>query len=37
VSSKRLNFVDNSEHLQLPIQRVGSMRARREYFNLGQN
>ena len=37
VNSERLNFVDNPEHLQLLIQRVGSMRGQREFFNLGQN
>jgi deoxyguanosine kinase len=37
VNSERLNFVDNPEHLQLLIQRVGGMRGQREFFNLGQN
>ncbi len=37
VNSERLNFVDDAEHLQLLIKRVGSMRGRREFFNLGQN
>jgi deoxyguanosine kinase len=37
VNSERLNFVDDPEHLQLLIGRVGSMRGRREFFNLGQN
>ena len=37
VNSERLNFVDNAEHLQLLIGRVGSMRGRREFFNLGQS
>ena len=37
VNSERLNFVDDPEHLQLLIGRVGSMRGRREFFNLGQS
>jgi deoxyguanosine kinase len=37
VNSERLNFVDDPEHLQLLIARVGSMRGRREFFNLGQS
>ena len=37
VNSERLNFVDNPEHLQLLLQRVGGMRGQREFFNLGQN
>ena len=37
VNSERLNFVDNPEHLQLLVQRVGGMRGQREFFNLGQN
>ncbi len=37
VNSERLNFVDDPEHLRLLIGRVGSMRGRREFFNLGQS
>jgi len=37
VNSERLNFVDDPEHLQLLIKRVGTMRGRREFFNLGQS
>jgi len=37
VNSERLNFVNDPEHLQLLIKRVGSMRGRREFFNLGQS
>jgi deoxyguanosine kinase len=37
VNSERLNFVDDPEHLQLLIGRVGAMRGRREFFNLGQS
>lgn len=37
VNSERLNFVDDPEHLQLLVGRVGSMRGRREFFNLGQS
>jgi deoxyadenosine/deoxycytidine kinase len=36
VNSERLNFVSNPEHLQLLTERVGKMRGRREFFNLGQ-
>jgi deoxyadenosine/deoxycytidine kinase len=36
VNSERLNFVDNPEHLELLLARIGSMRSRREFFNLGQ-
>lgn len=36
VNSERLNFVDNPEHFQLLVERIGSMRSRREFFNLGQ-
>jgi len=37
VNSERLNFVANPEHLQLLTERVGKMRGRREFFNLGQS
>ena len=36
VNSERLNFVANPEHLSLLLARIGSMRGRREFFNLGQ-
>jgi deoxyadenosine/deoxycytidine kinase len=36
INSERLNFVDNPSHLRMLLARVGSMRARREFFNLGQ-
>jgi deoxyguanosine kinase len=35
VNSERLNFVDDPGHLQLLISRLGRMRGRREFFNLG--
>lgn len=37
INSERLNFVDNPSHLRMLLARVGSMRARREFFNLGQS
>ena len=36
INSERLNFVDNPAHLKMLLARVASMRARREFFNLGQ-
>jgi deoxyadenosine/deoxycytidine kinase len=36
INSERLNFVDNPLHLRMLLARVSSMRARREFFNLGQ-
>jgi len=36
VNSERLNFVANAEHVDLLLARIGSMRGRREFFNLGQ-
>ena len=36
VNSERLNFVDDPEHFQLLLDRIASMRGRREFFNLGQ-
>src|SRR5678816_1589775 len=36
INSERLNFVDNPAHLRMLLGRVDSMRARREFFNLGQ-
>jgi len=35
VNSERLNFVANAEHFTLLLSRIGSMRGRREFFNLG--
>lgn len=35
VNSENLNFVDNADDFQLLIQRMDSMRGRREYFNRG--
>jgi deoxyadenosine/deoxycytidine kinase len=35
VNSERLNFVDNSQHVDLLLERIGSMRGPREFFNLG--
>ncbi len=37
INSERLNFVDNPAHLRMLLGRVDSMRARREFFNLGQS
>jgi deoxyadenosine/deoxycytidine kinase len=36
INSERLNFVDNPAHLKLLLARVAGMRARREFFNMGQ-
>jgi deoxyadenosine/deoxycytidine kinase len=36
VNSERLNFVDDPDHLNLLLARIGTMRGRREFFNLGQ-
>ena len=33
VNSERLNFVDNSEHLDLLVERMQAMRGGREFFN----
>ena len=35
VNSERLNFVDDSAHVELLLGRVSSMRGQREFFNLG--
>jgi deoxyadenosine/deoxycytidine kinase len=35
VNSERLNFVDDSAHVTLLLQRIASMRGQREFFNLG--
>lgn len=37
VNSERLNFVDDPDHLRLLLNRIGSMRGQREFFNLGTN
>ncbi len=37
INSERLNFVDNPAHMKLLLARVAGMRARREFFNLGQS
>ena len=37
INSERLNFVDNPAHLRMLLGRVDSMRARREFFNLGHS
>lgn len=34
VNSERLNFVDDREHVELLLARIGAMRGRREFFNL---
>jgi deoxyadenosine/deoxycytidine kinase len=35
VNSDHLNFVDNAEDFNLLLDRIGRMRGRREYFNVG--
>jgi len=35
VNSERLNFVDDSSHVKLLLERIVAMRGRREFFNLG--
>jgi len=35
VNSERLNFVDDPDHLNLLLARIGTMRGQREFFNLG--
>ncbi len=35
VNSERLNFVDNSRHVALLLERMTGMRGQREFFNLG--
>ena len=37
VNSERLNFVANAEHFALLLSHIGSMRGRREFFNLGHS
>jgi deoxyadenosine/deoxycytidine kinase len=34
VNSERLNFVDDPDHLNLLLARIGAMRGQREFFNL---
>ena len=34
INSARLNFVDNQQHVELLLTRIGAMRGRREFFNL---
>jgi hypothetical protein len=36
VNSERLNFVDEREHVDLLLERIGHMRGQREFFNLGR-
>jgi deoxyadenosine/deoxycytidine kinase len=35
VNSSRLNFVSNADHFGLLVDHIGTMRGRREFFNLG--
>lgn len=35
VNSDNLNFVDNADDFDLLLERIGKMRGRREYFNVG--
>jgi hypothetical protein len=35
VNSEHLNFVDNADDFNLLLDRIGKMRGRREYFNVG--
>ena len=37
VNSERLNFVDDADHLNLLLARMGAMRGQREFFNLGHS
>ena len=37
VNSERLNFVEDPDHFDLLRERIGAMRGRREFFNLGQS
>ena len=37
VNSERLNFVDQREHVDLLLERIGHMRGQREFFNLGRS
>jgi deoxyadenosine/deoxycytidine kinase len=37
VNSEHLNFVDNADDFDLLLDRIGKMRGRREYFNVGRD
>lgn len=37
VNSEHLNFVDNADDFDLLLERIGKMRGRREYFNVGRD
>jgi deoxyadenosine/deoxycytidine kinase len=37
VNSEHLNFVDNEDDFNLLLDRIGKMRGRREYFNVGRD
>ncbi|MEQ1532522.1 MAG: deoxynucleoside kinase [Sideroxydans sp.] len=37
VNSERLNFVDNANDFNLLLERIGKMRGRREFFNVGRD
>jgi deoxyadenosine/deoxycytidine kinase len=37
VNSERLNFVANPKHVDLLLERIATLRGRREFFNLGQS
>jgi deoxyadenosine/deoxycytidine kinase len=37
VNSEHLNFVDNADDFGLLLDRIGKMRGRREYFNVGRD
>jgi deoxyguanosine kinase len=37
VNSEHLNFVDNADDFNLLLDRIGKMRGRREYFNVGRD
>ena len=37
VNSEHLNFVDNADDFNLLLERIGKMRGRREYFNVGRD
>jgi deoxyguanosine kinase len=37
VNSERLNFVEESAHFDLLLERVAGMRGQREFFNLGRS
>ena len=35
VNCENLNFVDNDEHFELLLARIGGMRGQREFFSMG--